>query len=287
MIRVPSLGRLAWLGIALLLALIGFAAFAPLFLPDPAFQDYAAVLQGPSFSHPLGADHLGRDLLSRLAGGASVSLTVALVSQAVALGLGVTIGGLAVWAGGRADALLMRLTDAAFAFPAILLLILLRAVVRGDAWTLALALFSWPLFARLARGQFLALKQREFVLAAEAAGAGPVRVLWRHLLPNAEGPLLVAWAFALPQAIFLEASLGFLGLSVPPPAPSWGGMIHDGYAVVALRPAAVVAPVVAVVVLTFAATCLAEGLRTRSARRSGRSLIDLSAPSHRDQALAA
>ena len=189
-------------------------------LPDPAFQNYAAVLEPSSLAHPLGTDQLGRDILSRLAQGARISLIVAIGSQVLALAAGVVIGGTAAMAGGRRGELLMRLTDAAFAFPALLFVIVLRAVVGGGLFwlTLTVAAITWPLYARLARAQIIAVLDEEFITAVHALGASPRRIMLTHALPNAWGALLVAAVFSVPQAVFLEAALGFLGLSIAPPA---------------------------------------------------------------------
>lgn len=165
----------------------------------------------------------------------------------------------------------MRLTDAVFAFPALLLIVLLQSVVLGGLLTLTLAmgLITWPLYARLVRGQLLTTLDAEYVIAARALGAHPARILWTHLLPNARPALLVAWVFAIPQAVFLEASLGFLGLGVRAPTASWGGLINDGYAVVLVHPSAVLVPVVAVALLTLSATLIGEGLRTTPGSAAG------------------
>ena len=261
--RRSQLSPLAAAGLGIAAAIGLFALLAPLLLPDPTVQDYGVILTGTSAAHPLGTDQLGRDLLSRLASGARISLTVALLSQTLAVGIGMAVGGIAAPRGGIVGALLMRLTDGVLAFPALLLLIVLRSAMGGGAIPLAvgIAVFTWPIYARLVQGQLLTLLDTEYVTAASALGAGPWRLACRHLLPAAAAPLLVAWAFAIPQAVFLEASLGFLGLSVPPPDPSLGSMIHQGYDVIYVRPLAVIAPVIAVALLSLAAILVAEGIR--------------------------
>ncbi len=275
----PRWHPLAWAGLGIMGLLAVFALLAPLFLPDPATQHYDAVLAGPSWAHPLGADALGRDLLARLAQGLGITLLVAGGSQALAFPLGLAVGGAAAVRGGWVDALCMRVTDGVFALPSLLLLILVRATVGSGILplTLALGLTTWPLYARLARGQVLALLDAEYVTAARALGAGEGRILRKHLWPNARGPLLAAMALALPGAAFLEAALGYLGLSVAPPAASVGTLVAQGYAVVYVRPLALAAPVLAIALLGLGATLLAEGWRLGPRRRRTAALRRLDA----------
>ncbi len=201
----------------------------------PDLTDLDAILTAPSGRHWLGTDGLGRDVASRVLHGGRVSLTVGLAATAVALLLGLPLGAVAGYAGGAVDAAVSRLVEAVLCIPVLLLaLALLTAsppALRGLPDTLLLAsvigLASWAPVARYLRGEFLRLRQSEMALLARASGAGPLRVIVRHLLPSALPPVIVAAAFGVAAAILLEAALSFLGLGVRPPTPSWGGMLTE------------------------------------------------------------
>ena len=260
--------------------LLGLAAIgAPLLAPDdPVRQDYDAILASPGLDHPLGTDRLGRDTLSRLIYGARTSLSVGVLAQVIVLAIGVPVGVIAGYAGARVDNLLMRGVDIAYAFPDLLLIILLRAILGGSIYMMVLAvgLASWPSVARLIRGQFLSLKEREFVLAARAVGAGGRYIVLRHLLPNTLGPMIVLVVFLVPKAIFAEAALSYIGIGVTPPTPSWGSMVQEGYGVVFGAYEQVLFPSIAIALVMLAFTFLGDGLRdlldphARSSPRSGR-----------------
>ncbi len=213
----------------------------------------------------LGSDEFGRDLVARLLAGGRVSLGVALLSVALILALGVPLGAAAGLAPAGLDRLLLRLIEAAQAFPRLPLLLALAAVAPpGLASTvLLLGLTGWMPMARLARGEFRALREREFVLAARVAGVGPLRIAWRHLLPNALAPLLVEASLAAASAIVSEAALSFLGFGVQPPTASWGAMIADGRDRLADGWWLVLFPGLALVAATLAFNLVGEGLRDR------------------------
>jgi peptide/nickel transport system permease protein len=194
---------------------------------------WTPVERGATIEHArflLGTDALGRDLLSRLVWGARVSLVAGGLAALLAVAIGGSVGLAAGLAGGRVDALLMRVTDGALAIPRLFLLLLLAALFRPTLATTVLLVGSttWMIAARLVRGEALAIREREFVSAAKAAGASPMRVAMRHVLPHAAAVLGVEAALRLGQAVLLEASLSFLGFGVPPPSASWGGLIADG-----------------------------------------------------------
>ncbi|MDH4121010.1 MAG: ABC transporter permease [Deltaproteobacteria bacterium] len=229
---------------------------APWLAPyDPLGVDLLHELELPSLAHPLGLDANGADILSRLIHGARISLLVGFSSVAASAVIGVTLGLLAGFYGGWVDQLLMRLVDIFLAFPGLLLAIALVAVLGPGLSNvvLALALLGWTGFARLVRAQVLAAMGREYVLAARALGAGPVRLMARHLLPNVAAPLLVQSSFAVAGAILAEASLSFLGLGAPPGTPSWGAMLSEGKEVLWEAPHVSLAPGLAImgVVLGF------------------------------------
>jgi oligopeptide transport system permease protein len=263
-LRRLARNRPALAGGIVVVTLGAIALLAPLITPyDYARQDYDAILRGPSLSHWFGTDALGRDVLSRAIFGARTSLAVGVVAQAIVVGLGLAVGVLASVGGRAVDNLLMRLTDVAYAFPDLLLIILLRAIFGGSLLMimLAIALVNWTTVARLARGQILSLRQQDFALAARSLGAHEPRVVLRHLLPNALGPIIVVAAFGVPRAIFAEAALSFIGIGVAPPTPSWGSMVQDGYQAIFAFPHLVLFPTLAIALVMMAFTFLGDGLR--------------------------
>jgi oligopeptide transport system permease protein len=230
---------------------------------DFSSQDLLNVLKGPSSLHWLGTDELGRDVFTRLIFGARTSLAVGLFTQIIVLGIGLPIGAISGAAGGKLDNLLMRFVDVIYAFPDLLLIILLRAIFGGSIYMIfvAIGLVSWVGVARLVRGQTLALKQRDFVTAAKVFGGTGSYVTTRHLLPNSLGPVIVSVTFNIPRAIFAEAALAYIGIGVKPPTPSWGAMIRDGSNVIFAAPHLVLFPAIAIAVLMLSFTFLGDGLR--------------------------
>ncbi|MBI4312690.1 MAG: ABC transporter permease [Chloroflexi bacterium] len=256
--------RLAMAGLVIIILLALAAIAAPLLSPyDPIKQNYDALAEAPNGKHWLGTDALGRDTFSRLVFGTRTSLIVGVFTQAIVLSIGVPIGLMAGYAGGRVDNLLMRGVDIVYAFPDLLFIILLRSVLGGGILMifLAIGLVAWTSIARLVRGQVLAIKSEEYVTAARAVGASNAWIILRHVLPNAVGPLLVAVTFAIPRAIFVEAALSYIGIGVPPPTPSWGTMIQDGYTLIFVAKHLVLFPAIAIATVMLSFTFLGDGLR--------------------------
>jgi oligopeptide transport system permease protein len=256
--------RLALVGLGLVLFFVVVAILAPVIAPyDPNAQDLTKTFLNPSRAHLMGTDNLGRDWFSRLVYGARLSITVGFFAQAIVLAIGVTIGTTAGFFGDRIDNLLMRFTDLVYAFPDLLFIILLRGVLGGSIFTLffIIGLVHWVDIARLVRGQILSLKEREFVEAARALGATNTSIMWRHLFPNTLGPIIVVVAFGVPRAIFLEATLSFIGFGVDPRTPSWGSMIFEAYSAIFAFPNLVIFPAIAIALIMLSFTFLGDGLR--------------------------
>ena len=263
MIRLRR-NRLAMAG-GMVILLITIAAFVyPFFSPyDFAQQDLNAILQKPSPEHLMGTDELGRDVLTRLILGARTSLSVGIFTQLIVIFIGLPVGALAGAAGAKTDNLIMRFVDVMYAFPDILLIILLRSILGSSIYMifLAIGLVAWVNVSRLVRGQILSLKQRDFVTAARSMGGLSNYVTARHLLPNSLGPVIVVVVFNIPRAIFAEAALSYIGIGVKPPTPSWGAMIRDGYNVIFAAPHLILFPAIAIGILMLSFTFLGDGLR--------------------------
>lgn len=285
--------KMAMVAIGVLIFLIIVAIFAPLIAPhNPVTSDVAtagtyrnaAWVDNPnpkktgSWDYPLGTDSIGRDIFSRLVYGTRVSLIVGFIPMSVILIIGVPVGLAAGYFGGRVDNLLMRFTDVVYAFPALLLAIIMQISFRQSfvgqllnglvLLFISLSIVNWTGVARLVRGETMSLKEREFVEAARTSGAGTLRIISRHILPNTLGPIIVASAFIVPAAIIQEAVLSYLGVGVRPdvspdtPFPSsWGQMILDGSKSYTAQPWILIAPSLAVATITLAFTFLGDGLR--------------------------
>jgi oligopeptide transport system permease protein len=299
---------LAMMGLIVIIFYIFVAIFAPFIAPQPYdVQDLTAARTAPTWvtqifpsmrpvgtergyvkineDYILGADDIGRDLLSRIIYGTRVSLIMAFVGPTVAITIGLVVGLLSGYLGGWVDNLLMRIVEIMYAFPTLLFVILLMAFFRLSfaepepgtlAYTLGeldqatggmlfifigIGMTSWMQMARLVRGQVLSLREREFVEAANALGARPQRIIWSHILPNVLGPIIVAETLAIPTYISYEAFLSFIGLGVVPPTPSWGIMISDGARQITSYPNMAIFPSVALFLLVFAFNFLGDGLR--------------------------
>ena len=256
---------LASIGVALVAVFVVCAVFAPWIAPqDPAHIDLPTRLAGPSFGHWCGTDELGRDILSRLIYGSRISMLVGSCVVAASLALGLIVGSIAGYYGGRIDRFVNVVVMNAFlSFPGILLAIAFVAF-RGPGifnLVLALSLGGWVGYARLVRAQVLAAREREFVEAARALGASDMRVIVRHILPNIIQPIIVQAAIGMAGAILAEATMSFLGLGVPPPTASWGTMLNDGRAHLFDAPHLVIFPAMTVMLAVLSFNFIGDALR--------------------------
>ena len=293
--RGRSLGRRAWerlrrnplalLSLAYVVVLLAVAVAAPWVAPYRFDQvDFTAITQPPSAQHWLGTDQLGRDVLSRLIHGTRVSMTVAFVAQAIILMIGVPIGLVSGYVGGRLDLIVQRVVDVLYAFPSLLFVIIVMTFVQANLRTasgpvgellvqanratggllgvfIALGLIFWLTVARLVRAEVLKVKTNEYVDGARALGASDFAIVRRHVLPNILPPIIVATTLGLPSAIMIEAGLSFLGLGVAPPTPSWGLMISDAIPSLRAAPHMIVAPGVALSLTLLAFNFLGDAVR--------------------------
>ena len=262
--RALSKNRLALCGGAVVLVLAIMAAAAPLLSPhDPHKPDIKRILDPPSARHWLGTDQIGRDVLSRMLYGARVSLAVGFVSVGIATAIGIALGASAGYHGGTVDGAVMRLVDLMLVFPRFFLLLAVLAFLKPSIWTImvVIGLTGWMGVARLVRAEFLALKEREFVIWSQSVGAGAFRIIWRHILPNAMAPVLVAMTLGIPAAILTESGLSFLGLGVRPPYATWGNILNEGKDVIELAWWLSVYPGLAILFTVLSYNLLGEGIR--------------------------
>lgn len=251
------------IGVALVILLLLVALVGPVMAGDPNAQALAERLRAPSIEHPFGTDSLGRDVYSRVIHGTRISLRLGFFVVALAITLGSFIGLFAALLGGLWDDILMRVTDVFLAFPALILAMAIAAAL-GRSLTnvmIAVAAVSWPIYARLMRAQVLGLRDREFVEAARALGAGTSRIAWRHLLPNSLSPAMIQASFDIGGAILTAAGLSFIGFGAQPPTPEWGAMVSDTRNFIKEAPWASTFPALAILVTVMAFNLLGDGLR--------------------------
>jgi len=256
----------AWVGLSIVLTLCVVALLAPLLSPvDPRAISLENELAAPGPAHLLGTAENGVDVLAQLLYGARISLLVGLVSTLISLVVGTFLGSIAGYRGGLVEEVLMRVVDVLLAFPGILLAIFITAVLGPSLWNVIFALCAtgWTGYARLARAQVLGLRERDFVTAARALGASGPRIVFRHLLPNLLGPLVVQATFGVPGAILAEASLSFLGLGTPPGTPSWGALVDQGTQYLMVAPHVALFPGLAIALSVLGFNLLGDGLRDR------------------------
>jgi peptide/nickel transport system permease protein len=256
--------RLAMSGLVLVAGMFVVALASPWLAPyDPNMIDLKEVLMPPTPAHLLGTDTLGRDVLSRIIFGARVSLLVGFVAVGIATVIGVLVGALAGYYGGWLDQVLMRLVDLMLCFPTLFLILAVIAVLGPSIWNImvVIGLTGWMGVARLVRAEFLSLKEREFVVAARALGASDVRLMLRHLLPNALTPVMVNATLGVAGAILVESALSFLGLGVQPPTPSWGNILTMGKDNIEIAWWLSFFPGLAILVTVMSYNLLGEGIR--------------------------
>ena len=267
--------RLAVVSAFVLALLILGVLLGPLFWTLPIDEiDFGATLEGPSLAHPLGTDDLGQDLLARVLYGGRISLAVGFTAMLVAVGLGILVGSTAGMAGGRTDAALMWLTDLFLSLPQLPLLLLIIYLFRASLTEVVgmemgvfilvvsvIGAFNWMPVARLVRAQFLSLREKEFVEAARALGASRRRLVLRHILPNALGPVIVAATIDIAAAIIAESTLSFLGLGFPPDIPTWGRLLFDAKDNLDFAPHWALAPGIAIFLTVVSINFVGDGLR--------------------------
>jgi peptide/nickel transport system permease protein len=251
-------------GLGVIILLVLMAIFAPLLAPyDPNVGDTALRGATPSWDHWLGCDAIGRDMLSRLIYGSRVALIVGIGSTFIAVMIGVFFGAVSGYFGGWVDQALSRIVDTLMAFPTLALLITLAAVLSPSLTIVVIAIGGtvWASYARVVRADMMSLRQRDFVAAARAAGASNVRIIFRHLVPNLLGPVVVLASLSIGNIIILESALSFLGLGVKPPTASWGGMLNDGRAFIRTYPHICLVPGLAITITVLAFNLLGDGVR--------------------------
>ncbi|GAV19905.1 peptide/nickel transport system permease protein [Mariprofundus micogutta] len=255
---------LMFIGGLIVAIITGLALFAPWLAPyDPSEINVKVILMPPSWEHWCGTDTLGRDIFSRMLYGARISLAVGFVAVGISLLIGLILGAVAGYNGGRTDGIVMRLTDMVLCFPTFFLILAVIAFLEPSIWNIMIiiGLTSWMGVARLVRAEFLSLRHREFVLAAQSLGVPSIRMMWRYLLPNAMGPILVSAVLGIAGAVLVESGLSFLGLGVQPPTPSWGNILIEGKDNIEIAWWVSMFPGLAILITVLGYNLLGEGLR--------------------------
>ena len=255
---------MAIIGVAALGLIVALVIFAPWATPyQPNKQAIRERLQLPSLAHPMGTDELGRDVFARVLYGGRISLLIGVAAMAVGVSVGTLVGAISGYFGGRIDAAIMRLVEIVISFPSLFLLLMLASFLGSSLVTIVLVigLLSWMRVARLVRASFLSLKARDFVLAARTLGCRPERIVFRHLLPNALGPVIVAATIDVSGAILTESALSYLGLGVQPPQATWGNMLRFAQDQIAVAPWTAIFPGLMIFLVSVTINFIGDGLR--------------------------
>src|SRR4030043_1228555 len=256
--------RLGVGGLVIFVIVFCIAIFAPFLSPyDPGKTNVSLKLKSPSFQHYLGTDQLGRDVFSRMLYGSQISLSVGFVAVGISILIGIMVGAMAGYKGGWVDSLLMRFVDIMLSFPSFFLILTVVAILRPNIYNvmIVIGITSWMGTARFVRAEFLSLRERDFVQAARALGVKDLRIIFRHILPNALAPVFVTATLDVATAILIEASLSFLGFGVQPPAPSWGNLLPEGRTYIFDAWWLTVFPGLAILIIVLSFNLLGEGLR--------------------------
>ena len=260
-----SRNRLGMIGALIVIFMVLFAILGPILIKaDYITQDLQRAYESPSAEHPFGTDALGRDLLVRMAYGARISLVCGFFASIVSLFIGVTYGAISGYIGGTTDNIMMRIVDIISSVPSMLYVILLMVVLHSQSLLnvfLVIGMTGWLGMARLVRTQVMSLKEREFILAAKVSNVSNLKLITKHLIPNSFGPIVVSMTLSIPSAIFLEASLQFLGLGIAAPMPSWGGLAQEGITALRTFPHLMWIPSVFISVTILAFNFLGDAMR--------------------------
>lgn len=256
--------RLGMAGAVVVISLFIISVSAPLITPyDPNFIDIDCILEAPSYNHPFGTDQLGRDVLSRIIWGGRISLLVGFVSVGIASVIGILLGSVAGYYGGLIDSVIMRFVDIMLCFPTFFLILAVVAFLDPSIWNIMIVIGAtgWMGIARLIRAEILSLKERDYVVAARSLGARHTRIIWRHIIPNAMAPVLVAATLGVAGAILTESALSFLGIGVQPPTASWGNILTAGKESIEVAWWLSFYPGIAILVTVLGYNLLGEGIR--------------------------
>ena len=259
-IRIPQ----AAFGLIIIILTVLSALLAPIIAPlEPEAMDFDYLLSGLSSEHLLGTDQLGRDTLSRLIYGARIALLVSVGSIGLGVLIGVPLGLIAVYFGGWTDDIIMRLMDSLVVFPSLLIAVALAAALGGSVTTIIIAIgvANVPWMARVIRSQGLSIREMDFVAAAEAGGMSPTRIIFRHILPNSLAPVIVQSTLSMGYAVLVEATLGFIGVGVRPPTPTWGNMLYDAFPMLEQQPMLSIFPGLAIFLLVLSFNFVGDALR--------------------------